>query len=230
MQHHYKYLKESPEMPFRLEVVGGKTYTFPPFKYYPLYEDLRTIQDNYRLLKRLDVLLRDPEANNLSDIELKIGLRSCVHSMVQAICRLLETPSKRSLKKTNCIYTFILKNIKCENTKQMALIRHEKLVAQSWYKSLKAVRDKRISHQEGSFDEHAVIMIGDFLSKPEVMQDLINAIKELLEFCTSATLDGGRVKYNPRSNENLPLGNENLELKLELQQQEHQSTLDNEKG
>ena len=198
MQHNYEYLKDSSEALFNLTLVDGEKFEFS-LEYPALYEDLRTIEDNYRLLKRLDILLRDPESNNLSDIELKIGLRSCAHSIVQAVCRLLETPSKNNLKKTNCIYARVRRDIKCENTKQRCLIRHRKLVAQSWYKSLRSLRDKRLSHQEGIFDTYSVKMIEEFLSKPEAMQNLINAIKELLEFCASATLNGGRARYNSRT-------------------------------
>ena len=198
MQHNYEYLKDSSEALFDLTLVAGRKFEFS-LKYFALYEDLRNIEDNYRLLIRLDILLRDPKSNDLSDIEMKIGLRACAHSIVQAVCRLLETPSKNNLKKTNCIHTRIQKDIKCENTKRRCLIRHRKLVAQSWYKSLRSLRDKRLSHQEGIFDTYSVKMIEEFLSKPEAMQNLINAIKELLEFCASATLNGGRARYNPRT-------------------------------
>ena len=198
MQHNYEYLKDSSEALFNLTLVAGRKFEFS-LDYSALYEDLRTIEDNYRLLIRLDILLRDPKSNDLSDIEMKIGLRSCAHSIVQAVCRLLETPNRHNLKKTNCIYTRIQKDIKCENTKQRCLIRHRKLVAQSWYKLLRSLRDKRLSHQEGFFDTHSVEMIEEFLSKPEAMQNLINAIKELLEFCASAMLNGGRARYNPRT-------------------------------
>ena len=197
MQHNYEYLKDSSEALFNLTLVDGKEFNFS-LDYSAIYEDLRTIEDNYRLLIRLDILLRDPKSTNLSDIELKVGLRSCAHAIVQAVCRVLEIPSRRSQKKTNCIYTRIHRDIKCENTKKRALIRHQKLVTQSWYKSLRTIRDKRLSHQEGYFDTYSVKMIGEFLSKPEAMQNLINAIKELLEFCASATLNGGRARYNPR--------------------------------
>ena len=198
MQHNYEYLKDSSEALFNLTLVAGRKFEFS-LDYSALYEDLRTIEDNYRLLKRLDILLRDPESYILSDIELKVGLRSCAHAIAQAVCRLLEIPSKSNLKKTNCIYTRVQRDIKCENTKQRALFRHRKLVNQSWYKSLKSLRDKRLSHQEGFFDTYSVKMIEEFLSKPEAMQNLINAIKELLEFCASATLNGGRARYNPRT-------------------------------
>ena len=198
MPHNYEYLKESSEAPFSLNLVTGKYFEFS-LDYYGLYEDLRTIEDNYRLLKKLDLLLQDSTASDLNDIELKIGLRSCSHAIVQAVCRLLETPSRNNMRKTNCIYTRIQRDIKCENTKQRCLIRHRKLVNQSWYKSLKSLRDKRLSHQEGFFDMYSVKMIEEFLSKPESMPNLIKAIKELLEFCASATLNGGRAKYNPRT-------------------------------
>ena len=198
MQYDYEYLKESHEAPFRIEALGGTRLEFP-LKCYALYEDLRIIEDNYRLLIRMDLLLRDPEAKDLSDIELKIGLRSCAESIVQAVCRLLEKPNRRNQKKTNCIYTYIQRNIEHQDTKSRALIRHRKLTNQPWYNSLKSFRDQRLSHQEGEFNKDAVIMIKDFLSQPEAMRSLMNSIKELLEFCTRDPLTGNRVKYASRS-------------------------------
>ena len=199
MQYDYEYLKQPSGAPFSIEAVGGTRLEFP-LKCYALYEDLRTIEDNYRLLIRMDMLLRDPEAKDLSNIELKIGLRSCAESIVQAICRLLEKPKGRSnQKKTNCIYTYIERNIEHEDTKQRARIRYRKLVSQDWYDSLKKIRDKRISHQESEFDKYAVTLIKDFLSQPETMESLIEEIKKLLEFCTRDPLTGNRVRYAPRS-------------------------------
>ena len=125
MQHNYEYLKDTAQVPFGLEVIAGRQANFP-LKYAALFEDLRVIEDNYRLLKKLDILLRDPTMNNLSDVELKIALKSCAHSIVQAVCRLLEKPDKRNLRKTNCIYARIQKDIKREDIKKRCLIRHQK--------------------------------------------------------------------------------------------------------
>ena len=196
MQHNYEYLKDTAQVPFGLEVIAGRQANFP-LKYAALFEDLRVIEDNYRLLKKLDILLRDPTMNNLSDVELKIALKSCAHSIVQAVCRLLEKPDKRNLRKTNCIYARIQKDIKREDIKKRCLIRHQKIISENWYIRLRDVRDKRISHQEGSLDMHSVKMIEDFLSQP--MQIMINAIRDLLEFCASANLNGGRAKYVSRN-------------------------------
>ena len=196
MQNNYEYLKDTDEAPFALEVIGGTKKATFPLKYYALFEDLRSIEDNYRLLKKLDILLRDPTANNLSDVELKIMLRACAYSMVQAVCRLLEKPDRRNLKKTNCIYSRIQKDIKSEDIKKRCLIRYQKLINEKWYKILKDVRDKRISHQEGSLNMHSVKMIGEFLSQP--MQIMIDSIKDLLDFCASANLNGGKAKYISR--------------------------------
>ena len=59
MQHNYEYLKDSSEALFNLTLVADRKFEFS-LEYFALYEDLRTIEDNYRLLKRLDILLRDP--------------------------------------------------------------------------------------------------------------------------------------------------------------------------
>ena len=197
MQSNYEYLKmSSKEAPFILELVAGKSMKFN-IRYYALYEDLRSIEDNYRLLKRLDTLLRDPKECDLSNMELKIALRSCAHSIVQTVCRLLEAPKKKAdWKQTNCIYSRIQLDIGCENTKQRALARYRNLVNQQWYPQLRIVRDKRISHQEGFFDTYSVQLIGELLSKPT--QNMIDEIRALLEFCASANLNGGRAKYVSR--------------------------------
>ena len=163
-------------------------------QYFVLYRELRAIEDNYRLLKKLDILLRDPKEGDLSDTELKIAMRSCVYSIVQTVCRMLEKP--RNLKHTNCIYSRIHRDIRCENTKQRALFKHRQLVNKPWYDVLKTLRDKRISHQEQEIDGSAQL-IGAFLSHPE--EALIDEIKEVLEFCASAGLNGGRARYVSRS-------------------------------
>ena len=196
MQNNYEYLKDTDKAPFALEVIGGTKNAKISLKYFALFEDLRSIEDNYRLLKKLDILLRDPTMKNLSDVELKVMLRSCAYSIVQAVFRLLEKPDRRNLKNTNCIYSRIQKDIKSEDIKKRCMIRYQKLINENWYKVLKEVRDKRISHQEGSLDMHSVKMIGEFLSNP--MQRMIEAMKDLLEFCASANLKGGRAKYIPR--------------------------------
>ena len=195
MQDKYAYLKDSSEAPFKVELIAGREMSLS-MDYTALFQDLRVIEDNYRLLKKLDVLLRDSNTNELSDVELKIGLRSCADTIVQTVCRLLETPNDRHLKRTNCIYTRIHHNIEREDTKQAALTQHQKLVEQPWYEQLELVRNKRVSHQEEvAFDTYSVPLIGEFLTNPEFMQYVINAIKELLEFCASANLNGGRVSY-----------------------------------
>ena len=197
MQTNYEYLEMPAGAAFELQLVAGKEMSFS-LKYAGLFEDLRTVEDNYRLLKKFNILLQDSKANDLSDIELKIGLRSCAHVIVQTVCRLLEQPNPRNLGKTNCIYTRIQKDIKCEDTKQRCLIRYRKLVNGQWYKSFRDVRDKQISHREHDFDIFSTGTIKNFLSDPQSMQNLITAIKELLEFSASATLNGGRAKYVPR--------------------------------
>ena len=50
MQHNYEYLKDSSEALFNLTLVAGRKFEFS-LDYSALYEDLRTIEDNYRLLK-----------------------------------------------------------------------------------------------------------------------------------------------------------------------------------
>ena len=174
MQDNYEYLEDTSGAPFKVELIVGKKFELS-LNYMPLFEDLRVIEDNYRLLKKLDMLLTDPNMNDLSDIELKIGLRSCADTIVQSICRLLEIPDKRYLAQTNCIYTRIHRDIECENTKQHLLTQHKKLVDQSWYKSLQLVRNKRVSHQEENiFNTYSVPLIKEFLTKPELMQYVIN--------------------------------------------------------
>ena len=97
MQSNYEYLEMSAKKaPFELMLVGSRRFEFN-LRYYFLYEDLRSIEDNYGLLKRLDILLRDPKSSDLSDTELKIALRSCAHSIVQTVCRILEKPKKSVL-------------------------------------------------------------------------------------------------------------------------------------
>ena len=198
MQSDYKYLEMPTGAAFELVLIQGKEMSFS-LKYAGLFDDLRTIEDNYRLLKKFDLLLRNSTAKDLNDIELKIGLRSCVHAIVQAVCRLLEQPDKRNLRQTNCVYTRIQKDIKCENTKQRCLIRYRKLVDGEWYKSFKNMRDKHLSHREHELDFYSVGTIKNFLSNPQAMQNMITVIKELLEFSASANLNGGRANYVPRS-------------------------------
>ena len=198
MQPNYEYLEIPNEAPFKLELIVDKEMSFS-LKYAGLFEDLRTIEDNYNLLKKFDQLLRNSTAKDLSDIELKIGLRSCTHVIVQTICRLLEQPDKRNLRKTNCIYTRIQKDIKCENIKQRCLVRYRKLVDGQWYKSFRKMRDKALSHREYDLDLFSVGTIKNFLSNPQAMQNMITVIKELLEFSASANLNGGRAKYVSRS-------------------------------
>ena len=195
MQDNYEYLKDTSGSPLKLEFIVGRYIEFK-FDYFPLFEDLRTIEDSYSLMKKLNMLLMDPNMNNLSNIELKIGLRSCADAIVQSVCRLLETPNERYFEHTNCIYTRILDDIKDEDKKQKALTLHQELVDQPWYESLQDVRNKRVSHQEENiFNTYSVPLIKELLTKPELMQYVINAIAELLEFCASANLNGGRAKY-----------------------------------
>ena len=197
MQDNYEYLKDTSPSPLKFDFIAGRYIDFR--LNVPLFEDLRTIEDNYSLMKKLNMFLMDPNMNNLSNIELKIGLRSCADAIVQAVCRLLETPHDRHFKCTNCIYTYILHDIKDKDKKQKALTLHQELVDQPWYKSFQDVRNKRISHQEENiFNTYSVPLIKELLTKPELMQYVINAIAELLEFCASANLNGGRAKYISR--------------------------------
>ena len=198
MQPNYEYLEMPAGAAFELQLVVGKKMSFS-LKYAGLFEDLRTVEDNYRLLKKFDILLQNSTANDLRDIELKIGLRSCAHAIVLAVCRLLEQPDRRNSRKTNCIYTRIQKDIKCENTKQRCMVRYRKLVNGQWYTSFRDVKDKHLSHREHDFDIFSTETIKNFLLEPQSMQNLITVMKELLEFSASATLNGGRAKYVPRS-------------------------------
>ena len=198
MQPNYQYVEMPAGAAFELQLVVGKEMSFS-LRYAGLFEDLRTIEDNYRLLKKFDILLKDSTASDLDDIELKIGLRSCAHAIVQVVCRLLEQPAQCNLRKMNCIYTRIQKDIKCENTKQRCLFRYRKLVNGQWYKSFRDMRDKQLFHREHDFDIFSTETIKHFLSNPQSMQNLITVIKELLEFSASATLNGGRAKDMPRS-------------------------------
>lgn len=196
MQSNYEYL-EMPDKkaPVDIVVSAGMNIEFQA-QYFVLYSDLRSIEDNYRLIKKLDILLKDSKACDLSDTELKIAMRSCVYSIVQTVCRILEKPPKTNLKKTNCLYSRIRRDIECENTKQRALSWYKKLVNQQWYRTLKTVRDKRISHQEKVLGDDSAQLIGEFLSQSE--EALIDEIKEVLDFCASATLNGGRARYVSR--------------------------------
>ena len=99
MQPNYEYLEMPAGAAFELQLVADKEMSFS-LKYAGLFEDLRTVEDNYRLLKKFDILLQNSTANDLNDIELKIGLRSCAHAIVLAVCRLLEQPDRRNSSKT----------------------------------------------------------------------------------------------------------------------------------
>ena len=162
----YEYLKDTSGLPFKLELICGRYFEFG-MDYSPLFEDLRVIEDNYILLKRLNMLLIDPNMNNLSNIELKTGLKSCADAIVQAICRLLETPNERYFETTNCIYTRIQQDIQCEDTKQQALTQHQKLVDEPWYQSLNDVRDKRVSHQEETLFNTYSVPLSQRYPQPE---------------------------------------------------------------
>lgn len=209
MQDNYEYLKDTSGPPFRFEVIAGNTVTFSSISlnWEFLFQDLRVIEDNYRLLKKLNVLLTDLNTNDLSDVELKIGLGSCAYTIVQSICRLLEKPKGHYLKRTNCIYTRIHHDIECVVTQQIAFNQRENLVNQPWYEKLKWMRDKRISHQEGKlyqegnfFNDYLVPLIGESLTKPQLIPDIINRIKELMEFSASASVNGGQIRYSSRKN------------------------------
>ena len=196
MQDNYQYLKDTSKPPFELQVIAGKHAEFNIF-YYALYQDLRIIEDNYNLLHKLDLMLKDSHKNFLSSLEIKIALKSCADSIVQSVCRILEKPNQRNMKQTNCLYTRIQQDIRCEKTKQKCLTLHKELVNESWYKTLKTFRDKRISHQEGYWDTYSAELIGELLSNDP--QNLIVKIKGLLEFCASTGLNGGILKYISRN-------------------------------
>lgn len=182
--------------PIRFSVVAGTSPTSFNALYIALFQDLMLVEENYRLLKRLDILLNDETAKDLSDRELKIGLRSCAYSIVQAACRILEQPLSRNQKKTNCLYTRIQKDINCDITKDRFLARYRELIDTEMYQSLKSVRDKYISHQEGLFEDISISLIGDFLLNPQPMQTLIHEIKNLLVDTANITAVGpGRMEY-----------------------------------
>ena len=197
MQDRYKYLKDTSKSPLEIQVAEGKSAEFN-VHYFALYQDLRIIEDNYNLLHKLDLMLKDsPHKKFLSSIEIKIALKSCADSIVQAVCRILEKPNQRNMKQTNCLYTRIQQDIRCEITKQKCLTLHKELVNESWYKTLKTFRDKRISHQEGYWDTYSAELIGELLLNDP--QNLIVKIKEPLEFCASTGLNGGILKYISRN-------------------------------
>ena len=199
MQDKYKYLKDTSKLPLELQLIEGKSAQFIKIKahYFALYQDLRFIEDNYNLLHKWGLMLNPPHRNDLSDIEIKVMLKSCAYSIVQAVCRILEKPNQRNMQQTNCLYTRIQQDIRCEKTKQKCLTLHKELVNESWYKTLKTFRDKRISHQEGYWDTYSAELIGELLSNDP--QKLIVKIKTLLEFCASTGLNGGVLKYISRN-------------------------------
>ena len=52
MQPNYEYLEMPAGAAFELQLVVGKKMSFS-LKYAGLFEDLRTVEDNYRLLKKI---------------------------------------------------------------------------------------------------------------------------------------------------------------------------------
>ena len=196
MQDKYKYLKDTSKLPLEVQCIEGKSGKFN-VHYLGIYQDLRIIEDNYNLLYKLDLMLKGSHKKFLSSIEIKIALKSCADSIVQSVCRILEKPNQRNMKQTNCLYTRIQQDIRCEKTKQKCLALHRELVNESWYKALKIFRDKRISHQEGYWDTYSAELIGELLSNDP--QKLIVKIKRLLEFCASTGLNGGILKYISRN-------------------------------
>ena len=64
MQPNYEYLEMPAGAAFELQLVVGKKMSFS-LKYAGLFEDLRTVEDNYRLLKKFDILLQNSTANDL---------------------------------------------------------------------------------------------------------------------------------------------------------------------
>ena len=196
MQDKYKYLKDTSKSPLEPQLIEGKSAQFN-VHYLAIYQDLRIIEDNYNLLHKLDLMLKDSHKKFLNRTEIKIALKSCADSIVQSVCRILEKPNQRNMKQTNCLYTRIQQDIKCEKTKQKCLTLHKELVSESWYKALKTFRDKRISHQEGYWDTYSAELIGELLSNDP--QNLIMKIKPLLEFCASTGLNGGVLKYVSRN-------------------------------